>query len=898
MIIRQLELKNFLSHEHSLISFNKGVTVIYGHNGAGKSSIIDAIKFALFGDQNRGNIADLIRRGAKELEVDLDFDIGPDKYRITRIMSMGKSGINKRDATLTRNSSVLSTTVNSVNDTVGGILDIDKSAFLNSVFVEQGEIDSLISKTSSEREKTFSRILGLDLLGKYADDLGKLSRDTSSRLQLLSHITDNLEIAENSVAEKEKLVNHIITEIDRVSGDKKSVSDLMEAINLERQNLQSSLSDLKSLATTVENRKRTITDTEEKISRRTAEINSLNGKVEELTKAIDRELLSHADLIMDYFAVWEPLASRKDFMNDLKERIAGIEKMSSQIKALEPSYRNYMEMEKKLSELRTERTDLEMQDSEFRSAENRIKEIESNISEMKGNFNLLSRKLGEKFGTMEFTRASVQELRSDIEDENSALVQKVQEIKANVGRYNTELREIEERISNLPNSSKCPLCLQDLSEEHRKSIRLEYDEKAGKTRQSLENLHAAKRKLDEKVSMLNEKIAVVKSPEVENGLLALQTIDSLEREKLRLEDSIGKLKTGHQSFIKLLEEISSTEKKMNALRQAYDRYRSYEITLSTSDADELSTRLMNNQNEIDASEKKLKELADAIGHTPDHEEKNTVREMKEKEKGLVNVREGLLALNTAQSSDHEKVEELKLEIFGSEEKLSSYGEIENKFNDISGKYDAANSKLHEIIGTESSLKTQLESEKRSIQELKSNVEKLKDEQEKLEKARKGIAIIDRLRSCFDRDGIQKAIRKDSAVYITNKVREYSASFNLDFDDVKIDEDMAIEVSQNGNLESIDMLSGGEKVALAIALRLSLATYVMESIKTIVMDEPTTYLDEDRRNNLKDIIQYTFRGEETPVPQMVIVTHHKEIGSVADNVFEISKKNGVSQVAQG
>ena len=48
MIFTKLKLNNFKSHENTVISFNKGISVIVGENGAGKSTILEAISFALF----------------------------------------------------------------------------------------------------------------------------------------------------------------------------------------------------------------------------------------------------------------------------------------------------------------------------------------------------------------------------------------------------------------------------------------------------------------------------------------------------------------------------------------------------------------------------------------------------------------------------------------------------------------------------------------------------------------------------------------------------------------------------------------------------------------------------------------------------------------------------------
>lgn len=898
MIIRQLELKNFLSHDHSLVNFDKGVTVIYGHNGAGKSSLIDAVKFALFGEKRGGQIADLIRRGATDMEVDLDFEIGSDKYRISRIMGLGKSGINKRDATLTKNESVLSTTVKSVDATVGGILGIDRDAFMNSVFVEQGEIDTLISKTSSERERTFSRILGLDLLGKYADDLGKLSRETDATLMSFSNLAENIDQMEAAITEKKGLIEEIRNEILAVSKEKKSTVDALSTAEKERSELQSSIADLKSAATNLENRKDILSQVQERVRQRTAEIEGLKGKLEQLSSGIDSDLMNKADIISEFFSISEPLSSKKEIIRDLEERIGKLEKMASDIKSLEQGYKTYGELDRKLSELKQKSPTLEEKDAKFTAAKKRLEEVKLESEQKRSNLESVYYKLKEKFGLGDFTRESVMKLKSEIETDRNEVNGKIQEIKALVGRYNTELKEISEKRSRLPTSDKCPLCLQELSEDHRKRIDKEYTEREANIRKSLSDLAAAKNKLDEKITGIGEKLNTLNAGDVDQSLVDLHYMEKLKKETEELSSSLPEMKADHEAYSSFKEELSQTERKMVTLRNTYDQYRSIEITLSSSDLEELKDRHCTTQEEISSNEKKLATLIKQLGFTPEPEVKGKISEMRERERGLSKVKEDLTSAKISLSSDIEKSDELKKEIEALEKKLTDFSELEKKFSEVSAGYDNINRKLHEIIGKESSLITSMESESRNMDSLEENLAKLRKDLQTVENMKKSIVTINKLRSCFDRDGIQKAIRKDSAVYITNRVREYSSSFNLDFDDVNINEDMSIEVSQNGNIESIDMLSGGEKVALAIALRLSLATYVMESIKTIVMDEPTTYLDEDRRSNLKDIIQYTFRGDETPVPQMVIVTHHKELGSVADNVFEISKKSGVSQVLQG
>ena len=54
-MIKSIELVDFLSHSDTKLEFKDGVTIFVGDNGAGKSSVIDAITYALFGEHTRKN---------------------------------------------------------------------------------------------------------------------------------------------------------------------------------------------------------------------------------------------------------------------------------------------------------------------------------------------------------------------------------------------------------------------------------------------------------------------------------------------------------------------------------------------------------------------------------------------------------------------------------------------------------------------------------------------------------------------------------------------------------------------------------------------------------------------------------------------------------------------------
>ncbi len=154
--------------------------------------------------------------------------------------------------------------------------------------------------------------------------------------------------------------------------------------------------------------------------------------------------------------------------------------------------------------------------------------------------------------------------------------------------------------------------------------------------------------------------------------------------------------------------------------------------------------------------------------------------------------------------------------------------------------------------------------------------------------------LQRIRQAFSRDGIQRIVRQRVAPIISEFARDYIENFNLDITDISVNEDFDISIMKQGGEISIKSISGGEKVAVAIALRLAIAKALAGRISTIIMDEPTTHLDEERRKELVEIMKNFFR-ESAAVPQMVIVTHHRELEEVADTVYRVEKVDGVSRV---
>jgi exonuclease SbcC len=158
-----------------------------------------------------------------------------------------------------------------------------------------------------------------------------------------------------------------------------------------------------------------------------------------------------------------------------------------------------------------------------------------------------------------------------------------------------------------------------------------------------------------------------------------------------------------------------------------------------------------------------------------------------------------------------------------------------------------------------------------------------------------ISDLEKIRSkVFNRDGIvSSSLRTWALNLISVKSSDYINTFNVGISKISlIEKPREIKVLCYGKRGEIDIisLSGGEKVAVSLALRMGIA-YLMGSSKIdfIVLDEPTSNLDEERRRSFVKIISDVFSKGIGPLSQIIIITHDEEIfeNSEIEQIYRFS-----------
>jgi len=187
MILKTLVLRNYRKFKQTIIEFPDGVTGVIGLNGAGKSTIFEAISWVLYGPVAARTSADQIKsEGAETSEpcrVELEFIFEDDQYRIVREMT-GKN-LNA-SATVTVNGNIAASGAETVSKFVQKKLDMDFKSFFTSIFAKQKELNALSTMNVSERRPLILKMLGIDALDEVVKEIRSDKRHKSSMIENLS----------------------------------------------------------------------------------------------------------------------------------------------------------------------------------------------------------------------------------------------------------------------------------------------------------------------------------------------------------------------------------------------------------------------------------------------------------------------------------------------------------------------------------------------------------------------------------------------------------------------------------------------------------------------------------------------------------------------------------------
>ncbi len=622
MVPLKLSLKNFLSYGENTSTLDfRGfdIACLSGKNGHGKSALIDALTWALWGKCRVKIKEEVIKRGASEARVELEFESENNIYRILRVIERKKSG-----TSTSINLSIFDTATSAfkpldegskTQSTIEKLLKMDYNSFICSSFILQGMADEFTKRTASERKEILSKILTLDeyeLITKKArehsqilnlelntlESQEKQLEDEISRKNIFEEKLQQAKIEDNKLATEISKFETIQSELIAKNESIKAKLENLDQLKKEQEeNKQKNLkldSELKHLTSLISQDKEIVSREKEII--KGFEKYELVLKQE---KILSEKELAKSRLEMDLESVQNLINSEKAKLlgelnslrtkaEEIQKNLVNVQAVTSREDEITLGYKKFTELHKQDGELEKKKNLMQELNSKQMELDNKIEqkriEIESSLLELNSRTRDLRSKSEHKEGLVKEIKELnlklklVKESQSEI-DKNNETLNKLREKKSSIiselSNLNSRKEEEIRKLSVLSAEIKdphCPLCESPLETEAREAL----IEKLGAAKSALEakivenQATVEKLKLDEQ-KLLND----IKNFESKTKDMAFLSKELGEKEQNLKESELASKeleKTSKESelltnYIKDKKYIQEFSKALNNLRK-------------------------------------------------------------------------------------------------------------------------------------------------------------------------------------------------------------------------------------------------------------------------------------------------------------------------------------------
>ncbi len=577
-VIQELEMSGFMRYVDRTdppLRFPEKFTVITGKTGSGKTTILDAITFALYKRTSRTDIAgikitDICMNGG---HVKLAFDQGGHRYEVKRgIASNGSTYLE-----LYKNGNTIGGKIPELEAIIKDIIGLDYDGFRNSTFVRQEEMKELGAESGSKRLEIFQKLFRLETFEKAAEVAKKKYSDSRRAIE---------------TSEREMLVRR--EGIARLPDFKEELKERKEKFDFEKEKLDNVKKDL---LVAEENVKRS-EDEHEEYLKLISDIETRKRTIEDIVKKIERKELEGRE------------------SKELKDRVKALEKDAKNYDKLVKEREELGKLEQKSASLKKQlelhNKQKESAEKEFRekvaSINKRVKEYNDRIASLETDINA-----DEAFDLLR-TEGSLTErierIKKEIEwlKENKTLVK---DIGAEGKDAEKELKAVTEKVSKISVDSFTLTEIENYISELRKDVEEEkkrHDASVSKIGEEVEKLTKELDEIgfdDKKEERLEELASLIeelqdKKEELEEARRRLDEIGDISQ---LLKDFNSQKESEEGALVKL----EAQEKEKKAAEEQYDKNKEKLEELREREK-ELDRDIHGMRIKIEELEKRIKEL--------------------------------------------------------------------------------------------------------------------------------------------------------------------------------------------------------------------------------------------------------------------------------------------------
>ncbi|MHA1860621.1 MAG: AAA family ATPase [Candidatus Asgardarchaeia archaeon] len=857
-MIRRIKLVNWRSHRETTLEFSGGTNILVGIMGAGKSSVLEGIVFGLFGtmpavQRRRIRLSEIVREGCEEAYVILDFDRNGRRYSVKRTIRKGKG-----DAELRVDDRLVEVKPEAVSRYVEEVLGIDYDLFVRAVYSPQNGMDYFIALSPSERKRQLDEIVGIDeyekvrskavhvinLLKRRLTDLEK-EIESANVDDLHSRISDAERKRKALEDEKISLRSHLedmmrkmdgvrakLDEVDRVRKQRLSLTDRLTSFDSELKTLRSSYKGYDG-----------------------SHLDNLVNKASEMDEILSK--LSRSE-----YSLNERLSSLREALSDANRRLALVEEAKSKLSELESVYEEIdlgsveeklREEESKLLELEKKRSALEQEVRSLRADEQRLRDLEKRLSDLEK----------ERDSLRDYTDRGLVDLRKQLEVDLQWEAS-LREIINMVSRSLEQLREAE---------GVCPVCGSPLDPIHKEEL---MNRRKAEIEEAKKNIEEVIRRISDLRGRIDDYRAKLEKKRVVDT-----EISTLRDEISELSGRYEKLKEKEDALSSI--DVSSVRKTVEMLRARVEEAR----------------RMADIKKRMD----ELKKIVDKGRGLSDEVVRinSEIGKLEEERRRIVEER---VRFERDKAHLRSEIDEVRKDI----EKGKRIGEVEKEISKIRVQLDALSyneeeegrlrSELNRLSEELGSLRGRLTSVDEQIRLLDENLRVLKNDMERVERIAERIRRVSKAiddYTLFSNALVEMQARLRSHVLTSiNRVLAKVWPVLYPYKDIsrvflEADKrDYLIKIERNSEVFSLEgHVSGGERMTVALALRVALSMVLAPQLNLLILDEPTHNLDE---NGIRQLMVVLRENMPLIIKQMIVITHEETLKDAATGRMYILGRN--------
>lgn len=854
---------------------------IFGATGSGKSTILDSIIIALYGNSDRDNLSNIINLNLKEAYIKFEFELDRNNevntYEVTRNYKLRPSGLNSTAYLVNKTTNeVLGDSTDMVNGKIEEMLGISKREFLKCVALPQNEFDKFLLDTPSERKKSIARLFNIENFGD------SLNRKVKSRLDILN--------TKNTQLEKQLEMFGEITEENQRQLDKDILTDEREVAKLTR--------------------------IIEKLSEEVKQLDELNVKLNNFIDA--KNTLSD-------------IKSQEDYYNKLQSSLEVFEKNKANLDNAEALKNKIVELDSFQEKLKSLKIELDLNKKKFSMFEKDYLKTKSDKELQMINLNVFKVNIEKKkfiIKELDNIDASVKTLKdrhSQKLDELLNITERENKVSKNIDRTLTDLENVKNELRSIDAVMKQLVEIRVLGESQEYVTKL----KELKRNVDLTSLDEVKyypiyKQVDNLLGNINSLVlsgnAKLRKRKhlLESLEVTEETIDTLNRKMLKRQNTLlndlnmlnkkyadlYSILTGYNNdSAKIQSDISQLK---NDILEKNNNQKAYQQQLTELDGIEDSSQL------IDSLEEKMQELEDAkfdINNSINNnlsDIKATEIEIKylsdsiDELKALVP--DGFNPLDYINEINDENYEEKKTEV---DEYIKKKTYTETLVDSLSEELKDVDINSEEILNKHKELDTYVDNLNEAKVRLginkstkENNIKMLVKQNEvetELHQVHNDLKLTQKLASYIARNALVDYVSEEYLYLITQYANKFVYSISrgkymLKYSNENSGEFLAIDNFNGGMTRSIKTLSGGERfifsLSLALGVSQSIAVNNNKSFNFFFIDEGFGNLSDDYIEDVLECFDSLIKLDFT----VGFITHVEKMEEYIINKVVVTKEN--------